>query len=500
MNLFRQLRWNLTLSYTLVTVSAFLVITLILVGLVFSNVFVPRNSLNPEDLIVAWMNSEITSDYSIWSQILSQSPVDRELLDVYLSSSRSIINSQELFRVGAVRFLVSTLASIRVLIFGPDGVLLGTSASEDPVLRAAIGEPFDPDLVPGLEAPLIAALAGDTEPSRLYTVLEPDRRYVMAAPFFRRGGDLQEVVGAIAVLFDSVPTQADVPAHILSVAGRSLLVFLIGFGLMGALFGAYFAHGLASRFNQIATTTDRWSEGDFSRYIEDDTGDEISEFAGHLNKMAEQLQSLLRRRQELAVSEERNRLARDLHDSAKQQALAASFELGAALTLYDRDPKGAKTHLAQADTLVDSVRRELTDLVEELRPPPPDEEDFAATLQEYAQQWSRRSGIELEFHSQGCGDLPLDSREALFRIAQEALANVARHSSASHVNLFLENGTNTITLIIKDNGRGFDPSAPQGGIGLVSMKERTEGLSGSFTVESRPNQGTQIEVTLPIAT
>jgi two-component system, NarL family, sensor histidine kinase LiaS len=499
MNHFRQMRWNLTLSYTLVTVSAFLLITLILVGLVFSNLFVPRNSLNPEDLIIAWMNGEISSNYPIWSQILSQSPVDRELVDVYLSDSMSIINSQELFRVGAVRFLVSTLASIRVLIFGPDGVLLGTSASWDPALQADFGEPFDPDLVPGLEAPLTAALAGDTEPSHLYTELEPDRRYVMAAPLFRRGGgDPQEVVGAIAVLFDSVPTQADVPAHILSVAGRSLLVFLIGFGLMGALFGAYFAHGLASRFNQIATTTDRWSEGDFSGYIEDDTGDEISELSGRLNAMAGQLQDLLRRRQEMAVSEERNRLARDLHDSAKQQALAASFELGTALTLYDRDPQGAKTHLAQADTLVDAVRRELTDLVEELRPPPPEEEDFAATLQEYALQWSRRSGVELEFRSQGCGELPLEVRETLFRIAQEALANVARHSAAVHARVALDYDPDRIRLTVQDDGRGFDPGAPQAGVGLASMRERAGDSGGSFALESAPGQGTRIEVTLPL--
>ena len=69
--------------------------------------------------------------------------------------------------------------------------------------------------------------------------------------------------------------------------------------------------------------------------------------------MARQLQGLLRTRQDMAVSEERNRLARDLHDSAKQQALAASFELGTALTLYERDPQEAKKHLAEADTLVD---------------------------------------------------------------------------------------------------------------------------------------------------
>ena len=103
----------------------------------------------------------------------------------------------------------------------------------------------------------------------------------------------------------------------------------------------------------------------------------------------------------MAVSEERNRLARDLHDSAKQQALAASFELGTALTLYERDPDEAKKHLAEADTLVDSVRKELTNLVDELRPQSMDGEDFSEILKEYGMEWSHRSGIELNFHVEG---------------------------------------------------------------------------------------------------
>ena len=106
----------------------------------------------------------------------------------------------------------------------------------------------------------------------------------------------------------------------------------------------------------------------------------------------------------MAVSEERNRLARDLHDSAKQQALAASFELGTALTLYERDPDGAKHHLVEADALVDSVRKELTNLVHELRPQDMDGQDFSETLKEYAFEWSHRNGIEMNFHVEGNND------------------------------------------------------------------------------------------------
>ena len=113
---------------------------------------------------------------------------------------------------------------------------------------------------------------------------------------------------------------------------------------------------MVSRLERVSQVTDAWSQGDFSEFIMDPVGDEISQLAVRLNQMAEQLQQFLKRSQEIAVSEERNRLARDLHDSAKQEALAASFHLGTALTLFERDPKSAKSHLVEADNLVDSVR------------------------------------------------------------------------------------------------------------------------------------------------
>ena len=199
----------------------------------------------------------------------------------------------------------------------------------------------------------------------------------------------------------------------------------------------------------------------------------------------------------MAVSEERNRLARDLHDSAKQQALAASFELGTALTLYERDPQEAKKHLAEADTLVDSVRKELTNLVDELRPQPMEGEDLSEILKEYGMEWSHRSGIRLNVHVEGSEILSPVTRETLFRIAQEALANVARHSSASRAEISIEYGKDPITLVIKDDGRGFDTSAQHSGLGLHSMQERAETLGGSFTVASEPGRGTQIVVALP---
>ena len=132
--------------------------------------------------------------------------------------------------------------------------------------------------------------------------------------------------------------------------------------------------------------------------------------------------------------------------------------------------------------LVDSVRRELTDLVDKLRPQSMDGDDFSETLKGYGAEWSHRSGIKLNVHVEGSdkGLQPV-TRESLFRIAQEALANVARHSSASRVELSIEYGKDAVTLIIKDDGRGFDISAPHSGLGLHSMQERAAELAQRLT-------------------
>ena len=504
MKIFRQLRWKLTLSYTLVTVGALLVITLVLGGILLIRIFEAESyqppGYDPEGYMAGFMDVENeTSSYLYYCQVLSQTPQDLELVNRMLTKMKSVFAFYDMFQIGQVMIRATTIADLRVAAFKPDGTLLGASLPNDPSFLDQVGKVFDPTRVPGFEKPFKSALTGATDPKLLYTELEKDQRYVFVAPCFNRaGGDPNQVTGIIAILIDGVPTEKDVPAYTLNLVLRSLVIFLLGMGIMGAIFGSYFAHGLVTRFNRLSSATDLWSEGDFSKYIDDATGDEISQFSQRLNNMARQLQGLLRRRQDMAVSEERNRLARDLHDSAKQQALAASFELGTALTLYERDPQEAKKHLAEADTLVDSVRRELTDLVEELRPQSVDGEDFSEVLKGYGAEWSHRSGIRLNVHVEGSDEnLQPVTRESLFRITQEALANVARHSSASQAEISIDYEKDSVTLVIKDDGRGFDTSAPHSGLGLHSMQERAESLGGSFSVASEPGRGTRIVVALP---
>jgi signal transduction histidine kinase len=99
---------------------------------------------------------------------------------------------------------------------------------------------------------------------------------------------------------------------------------------------------------------------------------------------------------------------------------------------------------------------------------------------------------------QECGPLSLEIEQTLYRIAQEALANVARHSAANHVDLRLGDEGSAVTMSIADDGCGFDPRGEHAGMGLASMRERAEALNGELVIESEPGRGTHISVTLPV--
>lgn len=199
----------------------------------------------------------------------------------------------------------------------------------------------------------------------------------------------------------------------------------------------------------------------------------------------------------MVISEERSRLARDLHDSAKQEALAASFHLGTALTLFESDPKSAKDHLTEADNLVNSVRTELTDLIHELRPPSMNGRRFDETLHESLIEWAHQSGIGAELSVEGFLEISLEVKQAIYRIMQEALANIARHSAAESAAVSLNFLESRLEFSVRDDGKGFDPSEQHDGIGLDSMRERVEALGGDFSIESSMGNGTLIQVSLP---
>ena len=196
--------------------------------------------------------------------------------------------------------------------------------------------------------------------------------------------------------------------------------------------------------------------------------------------------------------EERNRLARELHDSVKQQAFAASAQLAAAHSLYDRDPDSAVSNLTEAERLVDDVRRELTDLIHELRPAALKGEGLVKATRQLASETENMLGIPIHVRVKGERTIPLEIEQTLYRILQGGLSNVARHSFATRVEIVITYSRSDIQVSIEDNGIGFQPADQSYGVGLKSIQERIDLINGSVQIISQPGAGTQLLIQAPI--
>jgi signal transduction histidine kinase len=337
-----------------------------------------------------------------------------------------------------------------------------------------------------------AALQGETDAARL-AARNAAGDVVAAAPIFDARGRL---VGALYV---EVAPPLDEAGFLQIVLRQTILPVVLGVLVVGVvagvLFGYFIARDLNRRLRALAGAADAWSSGDFDVLVTDNSGDELGQLAHRLNQMALQLQTLLHTRQELATLDERNRLARDLHDAVKQQVFATAMQVGAALTLFDQNPAAAKARLVETDQLVRQTQQELTILIQELRPAALKDKGLAAALRDYIGDWSRQNAIAAEVRVRGEQSMSFLLEQSLFRITQEALANIARHSGATHVEVELAWEGDRVTLSLADNGRGFNPATANGkGVGLRSMRERVEAIGGELSVTSQPGAGTQIVV------
>jgi NarL family two-component system sensor histidine kinase LiaS len=195
------------------------------------------------------------------------------------------------------------------------------------------------------------------------------------------------------------------------------------------------------------------------------------------------------------VVDERNRLARDLHDSVKQQVYAISMQLGAARALLDAGSQ-AYGPVTEAERLAQQAGVELTTLIRELRPPGLERKTLDTALHDYVAQWSRQNGIAADVKVDGARSIPVPGEDTLFRVVQEALANVARHSQARHVSVELAQQGDEIALVIEDDGAGFDMGRVEKGVGLDSMRERLEAIGGRLDISSQASGGTKVMATM----
>ncbi|MGH2947620.1 MAG: GAF domain-containing sensor histidine kinase [Solirubrobacteraceae bacterium] len=201
------------------------------------------------------------------------------------------------------------------------------------------------------------------------------------------------------------------------------------------------------------------------------------------------------RSRELNVIAERNRLARDLHDSVSQKLFGLVMSAEAAATLVARDGAAARDQVARLGRLAQEALGELRSLIFELRPASLEEEGLAATLRKQVDVLRRAHGREIELRVSGSARPVPEAEVDVLRIAQEALHNALRHARAERIELRMQARDDRLTVTVADDGVGFDPEEPglrSRRLGLTSMEERARALGGTLAVVSRPGEGTTV--------
>ncbi len=203
---------------------------------------------------------------------------------------------------------------------------------------------------------------------------------------------------------------------------------------------------------------------------------------------------------EVAVLEERNRLARELHDSVTQLLFSLNLNLEAAAGLMTKQPEKASDLVIRSQEMAAEALTEMRSLIFELRPAALQEKGLAMALTNHVNLFRRRQGIEVTLSIDGEGRLAPELEFCLYRIAQEALHNVAKHARANHVVVAYNVGPDQAVLRIADDGIGFDLKQGPGkqSFGLIGMKERLAEVGGTLQVTSKPGEGTVIEARIPL--
>jgi signal transduction histidine kinase len=203
---------------------------------------------------------------------------------------------------------------------------------------------------------------------------------------------------------------------------------------------------------------------------------------------------------ESASQEERNRLARDLHDSIKQQVFVIQTAAATAQTRFDEDPPGARLALEQVRGSAREAMTEMQAMLDQLRAAPLENNGLIEALKQQCEALGFRTGARVDFK---LGKLPPSeafapgAQQAILRVAQEALANIGRHARAKNVSVKLDSFGGHVELIIGDDGGGFDTNLPAPGMGLANIRARAAEFNGEFWLASLPGAGTTVKLSIP---
>jgi NarL family two-component system sensor histidine kinase LiaS len=472
-----NLQQRLTLSHLAVTVISVVILTI----LVLAGYFLYLRS----NLAAAWAGDaaeQYALELSFWAE--EAGVLDKALAQEYVDATLGAFGL----------FTAADAADVEwLIVVDPNGRILGGNFLDCclPGDTAADLPGFNPDA--GLTRPHFATLDG---------------AFIGQAAVIGEDGRL---LGWVYYRFP------DDSRFLLSDAARNGLLAVLGAALVAVIVsgaaGSWLARQFSRRLNVLSQASAAFAAGDLERRVPLQGSDEIAQLGAQFNRMAGQIgrqmaelrqlaetnARLAEEARALAALEERNRLARELHDAIKQQLFGLGLTAASAQQLLADHPAKAAARLEQMTEMTRQIQEEMDNIIRQLRPSSLNDQGLADALQSLCAAWQSQTGIPLDLSIQQARPLPLDVEHSLYRVAQEALNNVARHAQAGRVSVTLTYEETAVHLQISDDGAGFDPARQTSAAsGLKNMAERAAEVDGRLRIESRPGQGTVITAHIPL--
>jgi NarL family two-component system sensor histidine kinase LiaS len=505
---FRRLHWQLTLTYVLITLVAALTVEAAnVVGALTASKTLTWSASDKLIGDMTWIAPQLAPYLDTSAPNVSALAADAAALAQTIGVERPAAR-QSLDKNGSAlprnpAFMVKSRGThVSVAVLDTNNQVLAAASSDS---TTAGGATADTSTQVAVDAALAGGLHGKLPQ---FTATLDDGRTVGAVPLTSLDGrQVGLLVVAVKVQLPPAQLQTSVDLVLTATGQQDLLpsafYFILLSCFIGTLSGLLASRSIRRRLGRIAQAARLWSQGELRTAIPKPGGDELGQVALDLNSMAAQLEQLMAAREVLAVVEERHRLARDLHDSVKQQLFVVTMLLGTAREQAGQMPETEQTGrtLAEAERLAAHAQQELTALIRALRPVALANKGLSAAIRELVADWTGRSGIVVRASIADELPLGLVAEQELFRVAQEALANVARHSGAAAVELAVQISGETVLLSVADDGHGFDPAAQANGgqgLGMAGMRERVAALGGELLVYSSI-EGTRVEARVPVA-
>jgi signal transduction histidine kinase len=393
------------------------------------------------------------------------------------------------------QLLPDTAPMSLALVLDPSGVIYASSYPARYVVNTSATDRLPHDWNTGSSAigkPLNGLVAWASDAIMLIT---PDP----GSPDFVPGSKIQKQPLGFVYVQVPVPNTAALDPATIAPLLRSGAIFLLVTIPVGVLFGTLTTRGTVRRLRRLATGTVGFAAGDFSQRVPESGSDEVGQLERHFNGMAARLSDSIAEQRALAERNarlaERSRISRELHDSISQDLFSMSALVGGLRKALPAD----STVQPQLETLgrtVGSTIQEMRALLLELRPTALEEKGLVPALADLCEAYEVRVGIQVRRELEAVALGPA-VEQAMFRIAQEGLANAVRHSEADRIELRFRLAGPDAELTVADNGRGFDREASTHGLGLRLMAERVRELGGSLAIDTGAGRGTCLRVLMP---